>query len=86
MTRLYPVWQFKSVRSHLLKLLHRYLVIHTDLRDRVALDTRTVEDLLAVCQVTTLHRTTSVAHLYLVFNACMFSSPLSTTIFLCRRV
>ena len=34
MTAKYPVWQFKSVRSHFMKYMHRYFVVHTALRDR----------------------------------------------------
>lgn len=30
----YPVWQFKSIRSHFMKLCHRYFWVHTDIRDK----------------------------------------------------
>ena len=30
--RSYPVWHYKSIRSHLQKYLHRYFCVHTELR------------------------------------------------------
>ncbi len=33
---LYPVWHFRTMRSHVQKFLHRYLTKHTDIRDMVS--------------------------------------------------
>ena len=38
----YPVWSFKTIRSHVQKIMYRYCVKHLDLRDRL-LENVTVE-------------------------------------------
>jgi tRNA-dihydrouridine synthase 1 len=46
----YPVWPFKSVRSHVYKYLHRYLCLFTNLREAAA-TSQTIEELQSICQV-----------------------------------
>lgn len=46
----YPVWQLKSVRSHCMKYLYRYLTVHTDLRTELAM-ANSIEAILGICKV-----------------------------------
>lgn len=53
MSVIYPVWQFKSIRSHFMKFCHRYFWVHTDLRDHTGSKTGAhggVEDLIDICK------------------------------------
>jgi len=54
MCNVYPVWQFKSIRSHFMKLCHRYFWIHTDIREKsgakIGHSTSGMDDLLEVCR------------------------------------
>lgn len=34
--RIYPVWHIKSIRSHIMKFLHRYSCRHLEVRDKIA--------------------------------------------------
>ena len=45
----YPV-HFKAIRSHLMKMLHRYFLVHTELRDRAGM-AGSVEQLHEICKV-----------------------------------
>lgn len=47
--KLYPVWHMKCVRSHILKMLYRYICIHTEYREKLALS-HSIEDYLNVCK------------------------------------
>lgn len=47
---LYPPRHMKTVRSHLMKYLHRYLARHTNIRDMLG-QAKTMDDMFAVCQV-----------------------------------
>jgi tRNA-dihydrouridine synthase 1 len=44
----YPVWHMKCVRSHVMKMLYRYICVHTELRDIIVLSV-TLPAYLEVC-------------------------------------
>lgn len=44
----YPVHHMKCVRSHVMKMLHRYTTVHVELRDAIQFS-HTFEDYFAVC-------------------------------------
>lgn len=53
MCDIYPVWQFKSIRSHFMKMCHRYFWVHTDVRDKTGSKTGSyggLVDLKEVCR------------------------------------
>jgi tRNA-dihydrouridine synthase 1 len=45
----YPVWHIKAIRSHMMKMLHRYISKHTELREQVAL-AHSIEEFLDICK------------------------------------
>lgn len=45
----YPVWHMKCVRSHIMKMLHRYSSRHVELRDMIGI-ANTIPQFLEVCQ------------------------------------
>jgi len=47
----YPVWHYRTMRSHMQKLLHRYCTVHTNLREMNA-NAITVEEFREVVQAT----------------------------------
>lgn len=44
----YPVHHMKCVRSHVMKMLHRYTTVHVELRDLIG-NSHTYDDYFAVC-------------------------------------
>ena len=48
--REYPSWHIKTIRSHVMKFLYRYLCHHADLREKVALS-HSIDDFVEACKV-----------------------------------
>lgn len=44
----YPVWHFKSIRSHVLKFLYRYHMCHFEIKIEIS-ETNSIEELLNIC-------------------------------------
>lgn len=45
----YPVWHMKCIRSHVMKMLYRYINVHVELRDMCGLS-HTIEQFFGVCR------------------------------------